>query len=188
MLRKEGKLLPREKELMESHPVRSAELVSTITTMRGELEMAVRHHHESFNGSGYPSGLMGEDIPIGSRIIAIADTVDAMTTDRPYRKALPYTRVTEELQQFRGRQFDPALVDMFCSSPHIQAVVDAHLQVPDPPDPKTVAQTFDDLREAVRYVPASMGQRAASRWQRMRAKEDDGDRGETPPDSHRTES
>jgi putative nucleotidyltransferase with HDIG domain len=168
LLRKEGKLLPDERELMQTHPVRSAELVSTISTMRGDVELAVRHHHESFNGSGYPDGLIGDEIPIGSRIIAIADTVDAMTTDRPYRKALSYDRVTQELQEFRGKQFDPVLVDAFCSSPRIQSVVSTHLRPGDTPKPKTVEDTFRGLREALGHIPGSMGSGATSRWQRVR--------------------
>jgi len=149
LLRKEGKLLPHERRIMRTHPVRSAELVATISTLRGAVEAAVRHHHERFDGSGYPDGLVGNDIPIGSRIIAIADTVDAMTTDRPYRPALPYQCVTAELQSLGGRQFDPELVELFCTSSRIQAVVDVHLQRVGDPRPKTVADTFADLRKAI---------------------------------------
>jgi putative nucleotidyltransferase with HDIG domain len=169
ILRKEGKLTKAEQQMMQSHPVRSAELVSTISTMRGEVEEAVRHHHESFSGAGYPDGLMGEEIPIGSRIIAIADTVDAMTTDRPYRAALPYDTVTRELQSFRGKQFDPNLVDLFCTSKKIQAIVDHHIRRGEPPKPKTVAETFDELRKAIGYLPQSVTDGAKGRWQRNRS-------------------
>ena len=165
LLRKEGKLLPHEEQMMKSHPVRSAELVSTISTMQGEVELAVRHHHERFDGMGYPAGLAGEQIPIGSRIIAIADTVDAMTTDRPYRKALSYEAVTKELRTLAGVQFDPRLVEVFCSGPRVQTVVAAHLERAEIGRPKTVAETFDDLRKAIGQVPNSMT--VSGKWNRV---------------------
>ena len=135
--------------------------------MRGDVERAVRHHHERFDGNGYPDGLSGTDIPIGSRIIAIADTVDAMTTDRPYRDALPYETVTSELDKFAGKQYDPQLVELFVRSDRIQAVVEAQLTNVDPYLPKTVAQTFEDLRTAINHVPTSMIG-TATRWQQRR--------------------
>jgi HD-GYP domain-containing protein (c-di-GMP phosphodiesterase class II) len=87
--------------------------------------MAVRHHHENFDGSGYPDGLSGAGIPIASRIIMLADTLDAMTTDRPYRRAMPFTRVVEELKRYAGVQFDPLLVDIVVGSPAIRRVFGA---------------------------------------------------------------
>jgi HD-GYP domain-containing protein (c-di-GMP phosphodiesterase class II) len=123
LLRKEGKLTVEERKLLESHPVRSAELVGTISNLRGPVEEAVRHHHENYDGTGYPDGLSGEDIPIGARIIMIADTLDAMTTDRPYRKALPFERVIDEIRQHAGRQFDPRLADIVIRSPAIRGLV-----------------------------------------------------------------
>src|SRR5213594_3189915 len=88
LLRKEGRLSPEEMMIMRSHVVRSAELVATATRLRGTVEAMIRHHHENYDGSGYPDGLARDEIPVGARIIMIADTLDAMTTDRPYRKAL----------------------------------------------------------------------------------------------------
>ncbi len=111
LLRKEGKLDATEKALMQTHSMRSAELVGTISAFRGNITDAVRHHHENYDGTGYPNGLAGECIPLGARIIMIADTVDAMTTDRPYRNALSYDRVVLELRRFAGTQFDPDLVE-----------------------------------------------------------------------------
>lgn len=128
LLRKEGKLDPAEKALMQTHPMRSAELVATISGFRGGIEDAVRHHHENYDGSGYPMGLAGEQIPVGARIIMIADTVDAMTTDRPYRTALSFERVTQELKGFAGQQFDPVLVDAFLRSSSIQGFVAARVE------------------------------------------------------------
>lgn len=123
LLRKEGKLDPTERALMQTHSIRSAELVGTISAFRGSITEAVRHHHENFDGTGYPSGLAARAIPIGARIIMIADTVDAMTTDRPYRKALTYDRVVAELTKYAGSQFDPSLVDAFLRSSAIRDLV-----------------------------------------------------------------
>jgi len=128
LLRKETRLDGTEKALMQTHPSRSAELVATISAFRGPIEQAVRHHHENFDGSGYPLGLAGDSIPIGARVIMLADTMDAMTTDRPYRKALSYERVVEELRRYAGKQFDPQLVDVVVRSAAIKALVAARLQ------------------------------------------------------------
>jgi HD-GYP domain-containing protein (c-di-GMP phosphodiesterase class II) len=97
--------------------------VSTIAVFRGEIERAVRHHHENYDGSGYPDGIAGDRIPIGARIIMIADTIDAMTTDRPYREALPFERVVEQLEKYAGAQFDPALANIAIRSTTIRRMV-----------------------------------------------------------------
>lgn len=127
LLRKNGKLDSAETAMMQTHPSRSAELVRTISAFRGVVEDAVRHHHEMFDGSGYPSGLASQSIPIASRIIMIADTLDAMTTTRPYRNALTYEEVVAELRDYSGRQFDPALVKIVLSSAKIRSMVSARL-------------------------------------------------------------
>jgi HD domain-containing protein/MASE9 protein len=128
LLRKEARLDGTEKALMQTHPSRSAELVSTISAFHGPVEQAVRYHHENYDGSGYPHGLAGDDIPIGARVIMLADTMDAMTTDRPYRKALSYERVVEELRRYSGQQFDPTLVEVVVSSVPIRDLVAARLR------------------------------------------------------------
>jgi len=128
LLRKEAKLDGTEKALMQTHPSRSADLVSTISAFRGPIEQAVRYHHENYDGTGYPHGLAGEAIPIGARVIMLADTMDAMTTDRPYRRALTYERVVEELRRYSGRQFDPQLVEVAVSSAAIKDLVAARLR------------------------------------------------------------
>jgi HD-GYP domain-containing protein (c-di-GMP phosphodiesterase class II) len=94
-----------------------------ISSLRGPVEKAVRHHHENYDGSGYPDGLTGEDIPLGARIIMVADTLDAMTTDRPYRKALSFERVVEEVKKYSGKQFDPRLADIVIKAPSIRRLV-----------------------------------------------------------------
>ena len=123
ILRKDGKLTPEERQIMHSHPLRSAELVGTISSLRGYVHKCVRHHHENFDGSGYPDGIAGEEIPVGARIVLVADTTDAMTTDRPYRKALTYERVVDELEKFAGRQFDPRVVAAFKRSAAVRRLV-----------------------------------------------------------------
>lgn len=125
LLRKEGKLTPDERMLMQRHPSRSAELASTIGEFRGAVALAIRHHHENYDGSGYPDGLAGEAIPLVARIIMIADTIDAMTTDRPYRKALSFERTMEELKKFSGKQFDPRLVELVANSANLRRLLGA---------------------------------------------------------------
>lgn len=123
LLRKEGGLTAEERTLLQSHPVRSAELVTTISSFRGSVEQAVRYHHENFDGTGYPEGLAGDEIPIGARVIMVADTLDAMTTDRPYRSALSFDRVLEEVTKYSGKQFDPRLAEIVVRSPAIRRLV-----------------------------------------------------------------
>ncbi len=94
ILVKPGRLTPEERAIMELHPIKSAELVAKISELQ-DIVPAVRHHHENWDGSGYPDRLKGKDIPLGSRIIMFADTIDSMTTDRPYRKALSEAEVRE---------------------------------------------------------------------------------------------
>lgn len=125
LLRKEGKLTPDERMLMQRHPGRSAELAATIGEFRGAVELAIRHHHENYDGTGYPDGISGEQIPLAARIIMIADTLDAMTTDRPYRKALSFERTMEELRKFAGKQFDPKLVELVSNSANLRRLLGA---------------------------------------------------------------
>jgi putative nucleotidyltransferase with HDIG domain len=127
LLRKEGRLTPEERMLMQAHPVRSADLAGTIAEFRGRVQSDIRNHHENYDGSGYPDGLVGEAIPIGARIIMIADTIDAMTTDRPYRKALTLQRALEELEKYAGTQFDPRLVQLVSRSPGIRRLLGPQL-------------------------------------------------------------
>ncbi len=125
LLRKEGKLTPEERMTMRSHVLRSAQLVATAARLRGPVEDMITHHHENYDGTGYPDGLAGHQIPIGARIIMIADTLDAMTTDRPYRKALTLNRALEELENYAGTQFDPDLVRLVSRSASIRRLLDS---------------------------------------------------------------
>lgn len=123
LLRKEGRLTQEETALMQTHAAKSAELVAIISKFRGPIQQSVRHHHERWDGLGYPDGLARDTISLGARIILIADTVDAMTTDRPYRKRLPLEAVITELQRCKGTQFDPALVDVAVSSVAVRRLI-----------------------------------------------------------------
>lgn len=114
VLAKEGRLTPEEWETMKRHPIRSAELVGMLTSLK-DIIPDVRHHHENWDGTGYPAGLKGESIPLASRIIMFADTLDAITTDRPYRKALSIEDAKSEFLKFRGKQFDPSICDRVVS-------------------------------------------------------------------------
>jgi putative nucleotidyltransferase with HDIG domain len=115
ILAKESRLTPEEWAVIKEHPEDGANLIATMTRLR-ELVPAVRHHHENWDGTGYPSGLKGSDIPLASRIIMFADTFDAMTTKRPYRGPLEEADVRAELVRCRGRQFDPEITDQLLTS------------------------------------------------------------------------
>lgn len=123
LLRKESRLTDEETALMQTHAAKSAELVGIISKFRGSIQHAVRHHHERWDGQGYPDGITSSGIPLASRIILIADTIDAMTTDRPYRKRLSLEIVIAELQKCRGTQFDPAIVDVAVSSVAVRRLI-----------------------------------------------------------------
>ena len=115
ILLKPGRLTEEENAIMQTHPIKSEELVAKVSQLR-DVVSAVRHHHENWDGTGYPDGLAGDRIPLASRIIMFADTIDAMTSDRPYRKALDADAVRSELIKHRGRQFDPSICDALLSS------------------------------------------------------------------------
>jgi uncharacterized domain HDIG len=116
VLSKQDKLTPEEWAIIQEHPVDGANLVATMTRLR-DLVPAVRHHHENWDGTGYPDGIAGETIPQASRIIRFADTIDAMTTDRPYRRPLTEGQVRAEVVRCRGTQFDPEIADRLLASP-----------------------------------------------------------------------
>jgi putative nucleotidyltransferase with HDIG domain len=115
ILAKEARLTPEEWAIIKEHPVDGANLIATMTRLR-ELVPAVMHHHENWDGTGYPKGLKGEDIPLASRVIMFADTFDAMTTKRPYRGPLDEAAVRGELVKCRGKQFDPEITDRLLTS------------------------------------------------------------------------
>jgi diguanylate cyclase (GGDEF)-like protein/putative nucleotidyltransferase with HDIG domain len=112
ILRKPGPLDEQEYEEIKLHPVIGAEFVNRVDGL-SLIALWVKHSHEHFDGSGYPDGLAGEDIPLASRILLVADAFDAMTSDRPYRAATSHERALEELRRNAGRQFDPRCVEAF---------------------------------------------------------------------------
>ncbi|MDQ3644380.1 MAG: HD-GYP domain-containing protein, partial [Actinomycetota bacterium] len=113
VLRKEGKLTDAEFEVVKRHPVEGATMISTLGD--DELTAIVRHHHERLDGTGYPDRLAGEAIPLGARIIAVADTFDAITSTRPYRSAHAHKEALGILKAEAGAQLDPDAVRAFCS-------------------------------------------------------------------------
>jgi HD-GYP domain-containing protein (c-di-GMP phosphodiesterase class II) len=127
ILFKADRLTDDEYALIARHPVIGAEILRDVSFL-GEAKLVVRHHHERWDGAGYPDGLHGDDIPLAARIFAVADTLDALTTDRPYRPATGWSEARAVIRAESGAQFDPA-------------VVDAYRRVPD--------ETFARLREAV---------------------------------------
>lgn len=112
ILRKPGPLTTQEWEMMRRHPLTGAQIVAPLEFF-DEGAVIVRHHHERWDGSGYPDGLTGETIPLGARIVAVADVYDALTSDRPYRSSFSRADAIELLYQEQGRTLDARLVSLF---------------------------------------------------------------------------
>src|SRR3954452_16331426 len=116
ILKKPGKLDPEETAIMREHCYRGYQIVRRIPFLSEAAEI-VYAHQEKFDGTGYPRGLKGEEIPLGARIFSIADTLDAMTSDRPYRPAQTFAAARAEITKFGGTQFDPKVVEVFVAMP-----------------------------------------------------------------------
>jgi putative nucleotidyltransferase with HDIG domain len=116
ILRKPGPLTAEERDVMRKHCQIGFSVLERIPFLKEAAEI-VLSHQECYDGSGYPRGLKGEEIPLGARIFAVADTLDAMISDRPYRKALPISAAQEEIRLYSGRQFDPRVVEVFLAQP-----------------------------------------------------------------------
>lgn len=112
ILHKEGPLTPEEREVIEMHPLVGEAILAGIPGFE-EILPAVRHHHERWDGTGYVDNLKGEQIPIQAQLISLSDTFDALTEDRPYRKAFSVQQACQEILRQRGRQFDPGLAESF---------------------------------------------------------------------------
>ena len=115
VLFKQSSLTPDERGIIEAHPAEGEELAGKFSMFR-EGRRFIRHHHERWDGRGYPDGLAGADIPLGARIITVADSYDAMTSDRPYRRALPPDIAVVELRRGAGAQFDAQVVEAFIAA------------------------------------------------------------------------
>ncbi|HWJ44752.1 MAG TPA: HD domain-containing phosphohydrolase [Gaiellaceae bacterium] len=113
ILLKPGPLTDAEHELVRLHPAIGAQILQHVALLQGSGLDVVRHHHERWDGAGYPDRLSGEDIPLSARIFAVADTLDAMTSDRPYRRAVRWDDAVDEIVAQSGRQFDPEVVQAF---------------------------------------------------------------------------
>jgi putative nucleotidyltransferase with HDIG domain len=116
ILRKPGALDTEEIAIMQEHCYRGYQILKRIPFLTEASEI-VYAHQEKYDGTGYPRGLKGEQIPLGARIFSVADTLDAMTSDRPYRAKLPFSVAREEIQRWSGRQFDPQVVNTFLQMP-----------------------------------------------------------------------
>jgi HD-GYP domain-containing protein (c-di-GMP phosphodiesterase class II) len=115
ILRKPGALSDEEFEIMKQHPAKGAAIMSGVAQLI-DIIPGMKYHHEKWSGGGYPEGLEGEQIPMQARIVAIADTFDAMTTNRPYQKAMELGYVVEKIKSFGGTRFDPRVVDAFVNA------------------------------------------------------------------------
>jgi hypothetical protein len=124
VLLKQGRLTREERITMNAHPVLGAQIIGPVDRLAPELPV-IRHHHEWYNGSGYPDRLMGDEIPKLARILHVADAFEAMTADRPYRKALSTEQALAELRKFAGVQFDPEVVDAFVKTSWADDVADS---------------------------------------------------------------
>jgi HD-GYP domain-containing protein (c-di-GMP phosphodiesterase class II) len=112
VLLKQSSLSPEEYQNIQEHPLIGVKIVEGIDFFKDKKTM-IRHHHEYFDGSGYPDGLAGEAIPLEARIIAIADAFDAMTSVRPHREGIPIMDVIVELEKDKGKKFDPHILEIF---------------------------------------------------------------------------
>ena len=116
ILRKPRQLTEEEFELIRTHPVVGDKILKPLRFLACEAK-AVRHHHERYDGKGYPDGLKGDDIPLIARVVTVADAFDAMTSDRPYRSKRPLATALEEIVRGAGTQFDPIAADAFSTIP-----------------------------------------------------------------------
>lgn len=148
-LKKPGELTELERAEIQQHPAVGAEIVGRLDAYKPSVDI-IRYHHERWDGSGYPDGLAGEAIPLGSRIIAVADAFDAMTSDRVYRAALTPQVAFAELHKGAGTQFDPQLVELF------QRAYDAQAAAPGPMPASVAAPVTPAARPLAQVLPRVM--------------------------------
>ena len=113
ILQKPGPLTRGERRRMQTHTVIGEQMLSSVAVLHGEGLRVVRSHHERWDGRGYPDGIAGSELPVGARVFAVADALDAMTSDRPYRRAQRWSVAHDEILAQAGKQFDPEVVDVF---------------------------------------------------------------------------
>ena len=114
ILQKPGPLTRSERRRMQTHTTLGEQMLDGVAVLHGEGLQIVRSHHERWDGRGYPDRLSGKDVPLGARVFAVADALDAMTSDRPYRRALKWNVARDEIVAQAGKQFDPEVVEAFC--------------------------------------------------------------------------
>jgi putative nucleotidyltransferase with HDIG domain len=124
IIQKEGSLTESERNIITTHAAKGAEFLETLSSFREDVIEGVRHHHERYDGTGYPSRLKSDDIPLAARIIMLCDSIDAMLSDRPYRKALSTDDVRLELLRCAGTQFDPRIVDVILKRNTLERAAD----------------------------------------------------------------
>ena len=148
VLRKPGRLSPAEFETMKTHVVQGAHIVEMIPELSPVLAI-VRSHHERWDGNGYPDGLAGENIPLLARVVATVDVFDAMTSDRPYRRAMSVDKAFDELRAGAGTQFDPKCVDAFCQvRPQIEKLLRDNTSASNTTRPGEIARIRNDMRRS----------------------------------------
>lgn len=152
ILEKRGPLSPDEWQVVVQHPRIGQEIINRVAAIK-DAAAIILHHHERFSGHGYPHGLRGSDIPLGARIVAIADAYEAMMSDRPYRDAIGHEAAIMELRSMAGTQFDPDLVELFCSL-YAESRPEA--------DPSMAALHGDELGQRRAKRAGSNGRRSAS--------------------------
>jgi HD-GYP domain-containing protein (c-di-GMP phosphodiesterase class II) len=116
ILYKKDELTAEEWVIIHMHPFNAFEMLESIVFLRPALEIPYRHH-EKWDGSGYPRGLKGDQIPLAARIFSVVDVFDSMTSDRPYRKALPKSEAVDYIREEAGKHFDPGVAEVFLSNP-----------------------------------------------------------------------
>jgi putative nucleotidyltransferase with HDIG domain len=146
ILLKPGKLTDAEWQVMRRHTIIGHQMLSKIKFLRGASDI-VLHHHERWDGGGYPQGISGEEIPLGARIFSIIDTYDAMTSKRPYKEALPIATARAEIERCAGTQFDPRIVKEFLRIVdedliEARARVESESAAAEPPAPAEPVRTF----------------------------------------------
>jgi len=160
------KLTPEERRAVMTHPQRGAEVLAPLAPFYPELPKGVVAHHERWDGTGYPRGLKGGRIPLAARVVAIADTFDAITHRRRYSHARSFSAATRAIEEGRATQFDPELVDVFMSPPVLARIEKAMRQANMPQRKRTnrrhgAAQPAPDI--TFRWRPRSRGSRARDR-------------------------
>ena len=122
LLNKSEPLTEDDRNLLKKHPSYSADILEPLSNIELLID-SIKHHHERFDGKGYPSGIKGNDIPLEARILCVADSFDAMLSDRPYRKGMKINEVIAELEKNAGTQFDPSAVNAFFSALSVKHTV-----------------------------------------------------------------